>query len=632
MGRADRLRPGPGEPACLARAARASAAGDPDRRRRDRRTVTRGAGDGARFRCRVAELGRRAVRRSGADGARVLPCRAGRPRGLARRTDSDAGFRRRQHAGGRAAGPAGRRTVSSVRVRPIVWSIAGNDSGGGAGIAADLRAAGAFGVHLCPVIAALTAQNSRAVTRVEPVDPRILEDQLAALEHDMPPAAIKTGLLGSDALVQVVARWVDRLRARRAVALVVDPVQASSTGTVFADEATLSAIRSLLLPRADLVTPNRCEAAALAGIVDDPAALARALRAAGASAAAVTGGDEGGELAVDWIETEHACGWLALPRVDTAHVHGTGCTFATAAAAALALGFVAADALVLAKMATANALRQGYPAGEGAGPVAAGAGFAGDPGLLPTLSFDTEPPRWVPARPVADHRIELYAIVDSAARVRQVLAAGIRTVQLRIKHAELPALEEEIRASVAACRECGARLFVNDHWKPAAELGADGVHLGQQDLAALGGAGRRAVADSGLALGVSSHSLWELARAKALCPDYIACGPVWPTTAKAMPWRTQGLDNLSWWCAAAGAPVVAIGGILTAHQVRAAASCGAQLVCVLRGLGDTPVSTVPFLLDALHAGSTDTPVAPPALPHPTIAPPPRSGTTNRAAA
>jgi hydroxymethylpyrimidine kinase/phosphomethylpyrimidine kinase/thiamine-phosphate diphosphorylase len=78
--------------------------------------------------------------------------------------------------------------------------------------------------------------------------------------------------------------------------------------------------------------------------------------------------------------------------------------------------------------------------------------------------------------------------------------------------------------------------------------------------------------------------------------------------------------------------VVAIGGILTAHQVRAAASCGAQQVCVLRGLGDRPESTVPLLLDALHAGSTDTPVAPPALPHPTIAPPPRSGTANRSAA
>jgi hydroxymethylpyrimidine kinase/phosphomethylpyrimidine kinase/thiamine-phosphate diphosphorylase len=161
-------------------------------------------------------------------------------------------------------------------------------------------------------------------------------------------------------------------------------------------------------------------------------------------------------------------------------------------------------------------------------------------------------------------------------------------------------------------------LFVNDYWQLAIELGADGVHLGQEDLGALGEAGRRAVKQSGLALGISSHSLWELARARALAPDYVACGPVWPTTAKVMPWQTQGLDNLSWWCAVAGSPVAAIGGILTAEQVRAAASCGAREVCVVRGLGEQPESTVPLLAAAVRAARGDAPVAPPALPHPTI--------------
>jgi hydroxymethylpyrimidine kinase/phosphomethylpyrimidine kinase/thiamine-phosphate diphosphorylase len=514
------------------------------------------------------------------------------------------------HASGRGAGGEG---------RPIIWSIAGNDSGGGAGLSADLRAADAFGLHLCPVVASVTAQNSREVARVEPVAPEVLADQLAALEHDMPPRAIKTGLLGHHVLVEVVARWIDRLRTRQPVALVVDPVLASSTGAAFADEAALNAVRALLLPRADLVTPNRREAAALAGFEAEPPELARALRTAGAGSVCVTGGDEAGALALDWADTEYACGWLALPRIDTAHGHGTGCTFATGAAAALALGFAAADALVLAKMATADALRHGYPAGKGAGPVAARAGFAGAPELLPTMSFDTTPPRWTPPRHAADHDAVLYAIVDSAARVRQVLTAGVRTVQLRIKQAQAPRLREEIRAGVAACRRAGARLFVNDYWELAIEAGADGVHLGQEDLAALGEADRGALVQSDLALGVSSHSLWELARAKALAPDYIACGPVWPTTAKVMPWRTQGLDNLSWWCAVAGAPVAAIGGILTAKQVRAAASCGAREVCVVRALGERPESTVPSLLAALRAARADTPIAPPSLPHPTIA-------------
>jgi hydroxymethylpyrimidine kinase/phosphomethylpyrimidine kinase/thiamine-phosphate diphosphorylase len=504
---------------------------------------------------------------------------------------------------------------------PIVWSIAGTDSGGGAGLAADLRAAEAFGVHLCPVVAAVTAQNSRAVTRIEPLPVALIEAQLAALAADMPPRAVKTGLLGGVAQVRLVACWIDRLRERfGAVALVVDPVLASSTGAAFADEATRAAYRELLLPRATLVTPNRSEAAQLAGGAGDAPALARALRALGAQAACITGGDADEALALDWIDTEHASGWLALPRVATRHTHGTGCTFATGAAAALALGFVAADALVLAKMATAGALRGARSAGAGAGPAIARAGFGNDPTVLPHLSFGTQPD-FAPARPRATERIDLYAIVDSAERVSRVLAAGVRTVQLRIKApADSASLREAVRASVAACRTAGARLFVNDHWRLAIALGAHGVHLGQQDLAALDEEARRAVRDSGLLLGVSSHSLWELARAKGFAPSYIACGPVWPTTTKEMPWRPQGLDNLAWWCAMAGAPVVAIGGILTPGQVAAAASCGADGVCLVRGLGDDPALTIPALRAALDAGRAAPTASVPSLPHPSLSP------------
>src|SRR5205814_10278150 len=263
------------------------------------------------------------------------------------------------------------------------------------------------------------------------------------------------------------------------------------------------------------------------------------------------------------------------------HRHGTGCTFASSAAAALALGFVAADALVLAKMATAHALRGGYAAGQGAGPVQAQRGFARDASLLPRLSWG-ESARFASA--VAAHatdRLGLYAIVDSAARVRPLLDAGVRTLQLRIKtppqagaawHA---ALREELQHGIAACRDAGARLFVNDHWQLALELGAYGVHLGQEDLLALDDGERERLAASGLALGVSTHSLWELGRALGLSPRYVACGPVWPTTTKAMPWRPQGRGNLAWWCVMAGVPVVAIGGVLSPGQAGLAAWCGA---------------------------------------------------------
>ena len=497
---------------------------------------------------------------------------------------------------------------------PIVWSIAGTDSGGGAGLGADQRAADAFGVHLCPVVAAVTAQHSRSVRHIEPMSTTLIDAQLRALCDDMPPRVIKTGLLGGAAQVQLVARWVDRLREARPVALVVDPVLAASTGAAFADLATLQAYRDELLPRATVVTPNRREAQRLLGdsAADDAAALpalARRLRAAGTQAVCITGGDSAdidGQV-LDWLATEHAEGWLASPRVAAPHHHGTGCTFASSVAAALALGFVPADAAVLAKMATTQALRNGRRAGSGPGPVLAGPGFATDPSLLPMLSWG-ELPRFSAAPKTMQRELGLYAIVESAERVVQVLAAGVRTVQLRIKTPERTTeawhagLAEAIRRSVVACSEAGAALFVNDHWELARALGADGVHMGQEDLLVVGEAGRLALRGSGLALGISSHSLWELCRARSLAPRYIACGPVWPTLTKAMPWLPQGLHNLAWWCRMAQAPVVAIGGILHASQVQDAAACGADGVCLVRALANDPESTVPAFQRALDAG------------------------------
>ncbi len=515
---------------------------------------------------------------------------------------------------------------------PIVWSVAGSDSGGGAGLSADARAARAAGVHLCPVVAAVTAQHSRAVLHVQPVPAEVVRAQLAALAADMPPAVIKTGLLGSAAAVREVARCVDALRAAgRRVALVVDPVLGATTGAAFADEQYLCALRDELLPRASLVTPNVREAQRLAGLPPDapPPALAAALRGMGAQAVAVTGGDvpdaAGSDTrwALDWGDTAHACGWLALPRLAARHTHGSGCTFAASAAAAMARGFVAADALVLAKMATAHALHCGYAAGSGAGPANAQPGSAALPHLMPVMTWGKAPPDAAllqadasPAAPLMEGGgCALYAIVDSAARVQQAAQARIPIIQLRIKasagggdaawHA---ALRREAQQALAACRAAGATLVIDDHWRLALEMAAAGaaglaLHLGQEDLLALRDAERAQLAASGVRLGVSSHSVWELARARSLRPWYIACGPVWPTTTKAMPWRPQGLRNLRWWSRMAGWPVVAIGGVLEGSQARQCAAAGAAAVCVVRGLGADIAHSTPHWLAAIAAGA-----------------------------
>ncbi len=535
-------------------------------------------------------------------------------------------------------------------MKPIIWSIAGNDSAGGAGLTADQRAADAYEVHLCPVVSAVTAQNSLGIAHIELMPSKVLHAQLQTLATDMPPRVIKTGLLGSAEQVRVVAQWVDKLRAssKSPIALVVDPVLKSSTGVSFADAQTLAAYREYLLPRATLVTPNRREAVALIGNMPKvtpldrsavPATLsipglANALRTLGAQAVCITGGDclepsaHLKNLSLDWLDSEYAKGWLANARVNTPHNHGTGCSFATCAAAAMARGFVTADAVVLAKMATTHALRHAYAAGHGNGPVHALAGFTADSSLVPLMSWGeaTEFPALRRSSSNEQNDFGLYAIVDSAQRVDAVLAAGVRTVQLRIKTLEQPdaacreALQAAVAHSIAACRGAGAQLFINDHWTLALELGAAGLHLGQEDLLTLTDTQRSNLCNSSVALGISSHSLWELARARSLAPAYIACGPVWPTRTKVMPWQAQGLDNLAWWCAMAGAPVVAIGGILSTNQMTQAAQCGASGVCAVRVLGDNPNSTVPLLLQALANGKQSTGrIAAPAWPRPSLA-------------
>ncbi|MBL0730089.1 PfkB family carbohydrate kinase [Piscinibacter sp. HJYY11] len=497
---------------------------------------------------------------------------------------------------------------------PIVWSISGQDSGGGAGLSADQRAADAAEVHLCPIVAALTAQSSVAVESVHPVPPEQLHAQLEALADDLAPRALKTGLLGSVANVRVVAQWVDRLRQRGPLALVVDPVLRASTGESFANVALVEAYRRELLPRATFVTPNRREAARLLLRHDhDVPDQARDLRALGTEAVCITGGDAEEPAARDHWHSAHATGWLTLPRRTASNTHGTGCTFATALAAAIARGFVPADAAVIAKMLTTSGLHpDALNPGRGAGPVRPHHGFITDRSLLPTLS-DDEPLAPPPgtAAPVQG----LYAITDHAAHVETLVEHGVRTVQLRLKRTEgepdaawQARLLGQISHARAAALAHGATLIVNDHWQQAAALGVDFVHLGQEDLLALGHEERDQLARAraaGLRLGLSSHSLWELARAAAWQPDYIACGPVWPTLTKAMPWRPQGLHNLAWWAAMSPAPVVAIGGILAPEQLTAVARAGASAGCVVRGLqADSPYTASTWLEAWQHGAGT----------------------------
>ena len=177
--------------------------------------------------------------------------------------------------------------------------------------------------------------------------------------------------------------------------------------------------------------------------------------------------------------------------------------------------------------------------------------------------------------------IGFYPVVPDAAWVQRLLGWGVRTVQLRIKAAEHgPAeIEREVRAAVEAGRAApGAQVFINDHWQLALAAGAYGVHLGQQDLDT---ADIKALRDAGLRLGLSTHTLAELARAHAVQPSYLAIGPIYPTTLKVMPYEPVGLERLKAWAAqAAPYPVVAIGGI-SLERLPGVMACGVDGAAVV---------------------------------------------------
>ena len=218
-------------------------------------------------------------------------------------------------------------------------TIAGSDSGAGAGIQADLKTFQQFGVYGTTVVVAITAQNTLGVRAVHLVPPAIVGAQLAALAEDLPPVALKSGMLATAELVREVAVAIRRYRWRN---YVLDPVIAASSGEALLDLEALTALRAELVPLAELVTPNLDEAQLLTRQeVADPVAMERAghaLLGAGARAALIKGGHLEGQVVTDVLVTAQGVRRFTHPRLATRGVHGTGCTLSAAITAGLALG------------------------------------------------------------------------------------------------------------------------------------------------------------------------------------------------------------------------------------------------------------------------------------------------------
>ena len=256
-------------------------------------------------------------------------------------------------------------------MRGRVLVVAGSDSGGGAGIQADIKTITALDAYAMTAITAITVQDTRGVHMVHPVPPAIVAAQMACVLDDIGADAIKTGMLGGSATVEAICTVLEA--KARGVTLVVDPVMLAKGGAALLGENALEHLRRRLLPLAALITPNLAEAEALSGVaITDEASMraaAMALCGLGVPAVLLTGGHLAGAEVVDLLATGAGIAAFRAPRLATRHTHGTGCTLASAIAAGLAQGLALHDSVARARAYVRAAIAAAPGFGGGHGPL-----------------------------------------------------------------------------------------------------------------------------------------------------------------------------------------------------------------------------------------------------------------------
>jgi len=305
--------------------------------------------------------------------------------------------------------------------------------------------------------------------------------------------------------------------------------------------------------------------------------------------------------------------WLSNKKIDTHNSRGTGCALSSAIAASLALGYSLYDSVVIAKMAISQGLRQSCNVNNNDGDTSANFGpvnithFPSEQVDLPVLTHNACGGLFnsLPIEPFPECNeplLGLYPVVDEAWWISKLASVGVTTMQLRVKNLVGDALEKEIVEAIKLGKKHNCRLFINDYWQLAIKHKAYGVHLGQEDLH---DANVSEIKKAGLRLGLSTHCHYEVARAHAYKPSYIACGPVFHTTTKDMPWVPHGLAGLRYWREVLSYPLVAIGGINT-ERFGAIAATGVDSVAMITAITlaenpcDVAASFIKQFNDAQH--------------------------------
>lgn len=470
------------------------------------------------------------------------------------------------------------RDFSQPNKKPIAWTIAGSDNSGGAGVQADQQSFRSFGVYGCTVITAITAQNSQAVTDILPIPAEQISSQLESLQQEYPADAIKLGMLATEQIATQISKYLSKL----AVPIVCDPVLFATNGGSLMES---NKAYQQLLPWIDILTPNETEFYQLFGGENlAPDALAdKALQIANKYKIDLVITD--GESRFNPKQTSDLCViagevfWLHSAKQNTNHTHGTGCSFSSALAAGLALGYSRFEAVVLAKTYINQGLIQPTFFQHTAGFIHTT--FPNLLDCLPKVSSQYQATN-IEFTSMPSRDLGIYPVVDNLELLKICAENGCKIIQLRIKDLPEKELDSIIQQAVEISEHNQIWLFINDHWKLAIKHQAFGVHLGQEDLPT---ADLVAIEQAGIRIGISTHSWFEIAKANSLKPSYIAIGPIFATTTKQMPFAPQGLQQLQQWqrFLSSKYPLVAIGGI-DKTNAKAVLATGVDAIAMVRPL------------------------------------------------
>jgi len=491
--------------------------------------------------------------------------------------------------------------TDNIKKKPIIWTISGSDCSGGAGIAADIKTGHCLGVEVCTLITANTVQNANQLISINSVSVDILQQQVDALITDKPPAVIKIGLLATLGQVAWLTTTLIQVKQELPNLIVVyDPVGQASVGGSF-NELSLAALTPLL-QQIDVITPNFIEAnmlvnASVAEQFNAEFLADRIYQNFAINSIIIKGGHSNdGEQCFDYCyhqlnqlndekqdnqdKSHQTISYqLSSPRIASNYSHGGGCSFASALASFLALGYLVRDAFTLTKA----FINQGFAATQ----LISAAQHHDYYGAFEQLTWPLKSPEATGTTntfpQVVDElnqqyqnlpafeslnlhgeKLGLYPVIDSIAWLKRLLPRGLKIIQLRVKNLSLDDLEQVIIEAVHLAKDHNTRLFINDYWQLAIKHGAYGVHIGQEDLCE---ADLTKIQQAGLRLGISTHGCYEFLLAQQLQPSYLAVGAIYPTKTKDMTGQIQGVENLRQLLALRPKvkiqqiPVVAIGGI-----------------------------------------------------------------------